>query len=134
MSLLTCLRWSNGIVITAALCACCIAAFIQWSGRFVRGAAQTGWNVARLFTSGFQKYGPSAEDPYVDLSLWLTGLVLMVLWISVFLPRVALWMHLSAAGAGALLLWYLWPSRFDPWPVAVLLHWFVYYWAVFRHP
>lgn len=132
MKLLTILRWLNGFTLLIALSGWMLIVALQWMGRFLKGGYQVLTNTAVLFTSGLTKSGPNPILPFVDLWLWLTGGTFVALWISVFVPQRLIYLHTCAAAAGILIAWnlYIWrQSTFAPLTIAVVLFWFVYYWA-----
>ena len=132
MTLLTALRWTNGLLLLLALSGWLVLAVLQWLGRFVKGSAQTVWNVGVLFAAGFQTNRRSPEPPGLEWPTLLTGLVFFALWLSVFFPSRALLLHVCAGAAGLLALWTVWSLRFGFLGVTsliVLAVWFAYYWA-----
>ncbi len=132
MKLLTILRWLNGFTLIIALSGWTLIVALQWFGRFVKGAGEVAKNTAVLFASGFTKSGTSPIEPYIDLWLWLTGGAFLALWLSVFFPTKLIYLHICAIAATALVAWniYIWRySFFAPATIAIVLFWFVYYWA-----
>lgn len=130
MTLVCTLRWVNGLTLLLALSMWAFAAIFQITTRFIKGAAQTGWDTAVLFGSMFQKVPARREAvPPIDLSLLLIGVALLMMFSSVFLVRFPFWMHASAVAAGGLLIYLLRPGNFELAPLVVLAPWAVYYWA-----
>jgi hypothetical protein len=136
MKLLTALRWLNGAVLLGALSVWLVATTLGWFGRFAKGAAQTAANTVVLFGSGFQTVKRNPPPAGLEWSSILTGLTLFCLWVSVFVPRWVLGLHVCAAAAGLLLVWTVATLRTSPLgqgAIVVLCCWFAYYWtAVWR--
>lgn len=132
MTLLTFLRWLNGVTLLAALSVWLVVTVLTWLGRFVKGAAQTAANTAVLFGSGFQTVKRSPPPPGLEWASMLTGVTLLALWVSVFVPGRTMVLHGCAVAAGALLAWTLFALRtslLGQGPVVVPGLWFAYYQA-----
>lgn len=131
MRWLTLLRILSGLLLTAALGVWAILATLQWLGRFAKGAAQAGASTVKLFASGFTKSSPSPQDPSVDVTMWLAGAVLLLMWVSVFVPGRQLFLHATAVCAVVFGAWHWWaaPQTTGPWAAGVVLFWGVYYYV-----